>query len=187
MSKIYTAINNLAQYLRNKLSDDKYYLQYKSTTAPDEFATAVPEIYCFTMPSSALVDGYPARCPCICITLDGRDNFTYDVTLHLCISNVSLNDREMAYPNDKLPNLYTLGENDDYSTEGDSDLIAESILFTDQINQYLENYTAADIHSITVEYVDADLADYPYAISTIMFKMNVNIAKIGERPFDNLY
>lgn len=184
---IYTAINNLARYLRNKLHDDEYWLQYKASTAPDDFATAIPDVFTFTMPSSALVDGYPARCPCICITLDGRDNFTYDVTLHLCISNASLSEKEMARPDTKIPGRYNVGDGDGYSTEGDSDLIAESILFTDQINQYLENYTAADIRSITVEYVDADLADYPYAISTIYFKMNVNISKIGERPFDNFY
>lgn len=138
---IVKAIQDLAVYLSKKFTEDKNTLQYKSTIEPSEFDTAVPTIYCFTVPSSALVDTYPAKCPCICITLDGRDDYHYSITLHLCISSASIADKEIAVPcldenGRQIPNQYEFLEGRDYTTEADDDLLIESILFTDQVARY---------------------------------------------------
>lgn len=184
---IVQAITELKNYLNNKLIADKYWLQYKSTAVPDEFETAVPAIYAFTCPSSELVNSYPAKCPAIVVTLDGRNNYLYDVTLNLCVSNSSLSDKEVAYPVENNINVYELGTDGAYNTSGDDDLIVESILFTDQIYNYIANYTAVDISNLSVEYADCDLPDYPYAVSSVSFKMSINIANIGARVLDDLY
>lgn len=183
---IVKAIQNLVSYLQMKLTEDKYGLQYKSTTEPDEFEVSIPDIYMFTVPSSALIDSYPAKCPCICITLDGRDDYNYNVSLHLCISNVSTSDKEMANPT-KVPNVYELGTGEEYSTIADEDLLVEGILFTDQIYNYMMNYSAADISELSVEYPEVDLPDFPYAVSTVSFKMAVNVPNIGARLYDEYY
>lgn len=183
---IVQAVEALAKYLHEKLTLDQYSLQYKSTTEPDEFETHIPDIYCFTMPSSAIIDSYPARCPSICLTLDGRDDYNYTITAHLCISSASRCDKEMANPT-QVPNVYEMGEGDEYTTESDDDLIVESILFTDQIYNYIMNYTAADMAEVTVEYPDVSLPDFPYAISSVSFKMIINPAFIGQNPYNDLY
>ena len=184
---IIQAVNSLAEYLRTKLTEDKYYLQYKSTTDPAEFEAAVPSIYCFTMPSSAIIDTYPAKCPCICITLDGRDEYSYSITLHLCISSASISEQEIAVPVEGAQNLYNVGEGENYNTESDSDLLIEGILFTDQIAHYMYNYTSMDVSEISIEYPSVDLPAFPYAISSVSFKMSVNLSRIGENAYDSLY
>lgn len=184
---IVQAIKSLAEYLQSRLSEDKHYLQYKSTTNPDEFEASIPSIYCFTMPSSAIIDSYPAKCPCICITLDGRDDTSYNITLHLCISSASISDQEMAVPVEGHTNLYNVGEGENYTTESDSDLLIEGILFTDQISRYMYNYTSMDISEISIEYPSVDLPDFPYAVSSVSFKMSVNLSRVGENPYDSLY
>lgn len=183
---IVQAIKSIAEYLQTRLAADKDTLQYKSTTNPEEFETAVPSIYCFTMPSSALVDAYPAKCPSICITIDGRDDYTYAITAHLCISSASRSEKEMARPAE-MPNQFELGEGTGYTTESDDDLIIESILFTDQIYNYIMNYTSVGINGVSVEYPDVSLPDFPYAISTVSFKVTVNAAHIGQNPYNDLY
>ena len=183
---IIQAIKSLADYLQTQLTADKDSLQYKSTTNPYEFETSVPDIYCFTMPSSAIIDTYPAKCPSICITLDGRDDYNYIITVNLCISSASRSDKEMANPTE-TPNLYEMGESDEYTTESDDDLIVESILFTDQIYNYIMNYTGSDISEMSVEYPDVSLPDFPYAISSVSFKMAVNQSHIGQNPYDSCY
>ena len=184
---IVQAIKSLAEYLQSRLSEDKYYLQYKSTTNPDEFEASIPSIYCFTMPSSAIIDSYPAKCPCICITLDGRDDTSYNITVHLCISSASISEQEMAVPVEGAQNLYNVGEGENYTTESDSDLLIEGILFTDQIARYMYNYTSMDVSEISIEYPSVDLPDFPYAISSVSFKMSVNLSRIGENAYDSLY
>lgn len=183
---IVQAIKSLAEYLQAKLLADKDTLQYKSTTVPSEYETTVPSIYCFTMPSSAIVDSYPAKCPSICITLDGRDDYSYNITTHLCISSASRSDKEMANPTE-TPNLYEMGEGDEYTTESDDDLIIESILFTDQIYNYIMNYMGADITEVAVEYPDVSLPDFPYAISNVSFKMTVDRDHINNNPYNDMY
>ena len=184
---IIKAVRSLAEYLQTKLNEDKYYLQYKSTTDPSEFGASVPSIYCFTMPSSAIIDTYPAKCPCICITLDGRDESTYSITLHLCISSSSLSEKEMATPVEGSQNLYEVGKGENYNTESDDDLLIEGILFTDQVYNYISNFASLDVSEITIEYPSVDLPDFPYAISSVSFKMAVNQSKIGQNPFNEYY
>ena len=184
---IIQAVNSLAEYLQTKLTEDKYYLQYKSTTDPVEFEAAVPSIYCFTMPSSAIIDTYPAKCPCICITLDGRDESSYSITLHLCISSASISEQEMATPVKGSQNLYNVGEGENYNTESDSDLLIEGILFTDQISHYISNFTLFALDDISVEYPSVDLPDFPYAISSVSFKMSINLSRVGANPYNALY
>lgn len=184
---IIQAIKSLAEYLQTKLTEDKYYLQYKSTTDPAEFEAAVPSVYCFTMPSSAIIDTYPAKCPCICITLDGRDDHSYSITLHLCISSASASEQEIAVPVGGVRNLYNVGAGENYNTESDNDLLIEGILFTDQIANYMYNWTAIDVSEISIEYPSVDLPDFPYAISSISFKMSINRDMIGQNPYDSFY
>ena len=184
---IVQAIKTLAEYLQGRLTEDKYYLQYKSTTNPEEFEAAVPSIYCFTMPSSAIIDTYPAKCPCICITLDGRDDTSYSITLHLCISSASVSEQEMATPVEGQKNLYNVGEGENYNTDSDSDLLIEGILFTDQIFNYVSNFTLLALDEISVEYPSVDLPDFPYAVSSVSFKMSVNLSRVGQDPYSSLY
>lgn len=182
---IIQAVKEIANYLSNCFEKDKFYLQYKSTTNPEEFETRKPEIYIFTCPSSAMVESYPARCPCIVLTLDGRDDATYDITASLCVSSASLSEQEKARPNED--NTFTVGEGEGYSTESDDDLIIDSILFTDQVTNYIYNFTTLGISDITVSYPDVSLPDFPYAVSSVSFKMSVNLEHRGQNPFNELY
>lgn len=182
---IVQGITRIANYMRDKFVEDKCYLQYKSSVNPDEYDVYTPDIYCFTIPSTDLKDTYPARCPCICLTLDGRTDQEYDVTAHLCISNVSLSDSEMAHP---LGNgVFEITSKEGYDTNGDGDLLIESILFTDQVYNYISNYKDLEISDIQVEYPSVDLPDYPYAVSSVSFKLNINISEIGSNGFYEYY
>jgi hypothetical protein len=184
---IVKAFEILASYLRKHLANDKYFIQYKSTIDPEEFEASVPDIFCFTCPSSAIVDSYPAKCPCIVLTLDGRDDTSYDITANLCISSASRSEQEMARPVEGNQNLYNVGEGEGYSTESDEDLIIESILFTDQICNYIYNFTTLDVSEISVTYPDVSLPDFPYCISSVSFKLSVNLEHRGQNPFNDLY
>lgn len=182
---IIQAVKEIANYLSNCFEKDKFYLQYKSTTNPEEFEVKKPDIYIFTCQSSALIDGYPARCPCIVLTLDGRDDSTYDITINLCISSASVSEQEKARQNND--NSFNVGDGEGYSTESDDDLIIESILFTDQVTNYIYNFTQLDISNINVEYPDVNLPDFPYAISSVSFKVAVNLEHRGQDPYNDLY
>ena len=182
---IIQAVKEIASYLSNCFEKDKFYIQYKSTTNPEEFETKKPDIYIFACPSSAMVDSYPSRCPCIVLTLDGRDDSTYDITANLCVSSASISEQEKARSNND--NTYTVGEGEGYETEADNDLIIESILFTDQICNYIYIFTELNINSINVEYPDVSLPDFPYAISSVSFKVAVNLEHRGQDPYNDLY
>ena len=182
---IVQGIQKVAKYIQSSFSKDKCYLQYKSSTAPEEYDVYTPDIYCFTIPSTDLKDTYPARCPCICLTLDGRNDSVYDVTAHLCISNVSLSDSEMAKPVGN--GVFEISPKEEYDTNGDSDLLIESILFTDQFYNYISNYKELEVSDISVGYTEVDLPDYPYAVSTVSFKLNINISEIGQNPYSEYY
>ena len=182
---IIQAVKEIASYLSNCFEKDKFYLQYKSTTDPEEFEVKKPEIFIFTCPSSAMVGSYPARCPCIVLTLDGRDDSSYDITANLCVSSASLSEQEKARPNED--NTFTVGEGEGYDTQSDDDLIIDSILFTDQVCNYFYNFTTLGISDISVNYPDVSLPDFPYAISSVAFKMSVNLEHRGQNPFDSLY
>lgn len=182
---IIQAVKEIANYLSNCFEKDKFYLNYKSTTNPEEFETKKPEIFIFTCPSSAMIDGYPSRCPCVVLTLDGRDDSTYDITANLCISSASISEQEKARPN--MDNTYTVGEGNGYDTEADEDLILESILFTDQICNYVYNFTDLEVSNINIEYPDVSLPDFPYAISSVSFKVSVNLEHRNQNPYNDLY
>lgn len=184
---IIQAVKEIASYLSGCLLRDKYYLQYKSTTNPEEFEASTPSIYCFTCPSSAIVDSYPARCPCIVLTLDGRDDTTYDITANLCVSSSSVSEQEKARPVEGTPNLYNVGEGEGYDTQSDDDLILESILFTDQICNYLHCFTGLGISDISVQYPDVSLPDFPYSVSSVSFKLSVNLEHRGQNPYSSYY
>lgn len=182
---IIQAVKEIANYLSNCFEKDKFYLNYKGTTDPENFEVKKPDIYIFTCPSSAMIDGYPSSCPCIVLTLDGRDNSTYDITANLCISSSSISEQEKARPNGD--NTFDVGEGEGYSTEADDDLILESILFTDQICNYIYNFTQLDISNISVEYPDVSLPDFPYAVSSVSFNVSVNLSHIAQNPYNDLY
>lgn len=185
---IVKSVQVLAEYLLNKFKVDQETLQYKTTTNPDEFdSTGLPYIYCFTMPSSDLVDSYPQKCPCICITLDGRNDYEYDISFHLCISNSSLSDKEIATPVENTINTYELGDGDNYNTNADEDLLVESILFTDQVYNYLQNFTTIPLSDFTVEYPSVDLPEFPYAVSSVSCKLSINKEHIAQNPYDTFY
>ena len=182
---IIQSVKEIASYLSQCFEKDKFYLQYKSTTDPEDFETRKPEIYIFTCPSSAMVESYPARCPCIVLTLDGRDSSTYDITANLCVSSASLSEQEKARPNND--STYTVGEGEGYSTESDDDLVIDSILFTDQVTNYLYNFTNLAISEISVTYPDVSLPDFPYAVSSVSFKLSVNLEHRGQNPYNDFY
>ena len=184
---IIQAVREIANYLSNCFDKDKFYLQYKSTTEPEEFEIKKPEIYIFTCPSSAMIEGYPARCPCIVLTLDGRDDAEYSVTANLCVSSSSLSEQEKARPKKDNPSVYEVGEGEGFTTESDDDLIIESILFTDQVCNYIYNFTQLDINNISVEYPDVSLPDFPYAVSSVSFKVSVNLERRDQNPYNDLY
>ena len=213
---IIQAVKEIANYLSNCFEKDKFYIQYKSTTNPEEFETKTPDIFIFTCPSSALSGNYPARCPSVVLTLDGRDDSTYDITVSLCVSSSSLSKKEIAIKNDDRS--FTVGEYDgdlcgieaddkivtgslsvgeveqgktksdsNYDTRADTDLIIESILFTEQVCNYIYNFTELNISNINVDYTDVSLPDSPYAISGVSFKVSVNLEHRDQNPYNNLY
>ena len=182
---IIQAVKEIASYLSQCFEKDKFYLNYKSTTVPEEFEVKKPEIYIFTCPSSAMIESYPARCPCIVLTLDGRDDSTQEITANLCVSSASLSEQEKARPNQD--NTFTVGEGEGYSTESDDDLIIDSILFTDQVCNYIYNFTTLGISDISVNYPDVSLPDFPYAVSSVAFKMSINLEHRGQNPFGDYY
>lgn len=184
---IVQAVKEIATYLNNCFINDKYYLQYKSSSDPEEFEARAPALYLFTCPSSAMQEEYPSRCPCVVITLDGRDDSTYDLTANLCVSSTSISEQEKARPVENTPNLYDVGEGEGYDTQADDDLIIESILFTDQVTNYLYNFTLLNISEISVTYPDVSLPDFPYAVSSVSFKLSVNLEHRGQNPYNDLY
>ena len=179
------AVKEIASYLSQCFEKDKFYLQYKSTTDPENFEVRKPELYIFTCPSSAMVESYPARCPCVVLTLDGREESEYSITANLCVSSSSFSEQEKARPRED--NTYIVGEGEGYSTESDDDLIIESILFTDQICNYIYNFTLLNINNINVNYSDISLPDFPYAVSSVSFKVSVNLEHRGQNPFSEYY
>jgi hypothetical protein len=182
---IIKAIQNIKSYLDASLLNDKDTLQYKSAVEPSEFEHSVPDIYCFTMPSSALIENYPSKCPTICITLDGKESDSYLVTCHLCVSSSSVSGKEMAIQDSY--NRYHMGTDTTYNTDSDEGLIISSILFTDQIYKLISIYSDLGIAVNTVNYCDVSLPDYPYAISSISFNLMINKEDIGARIYDNMY
>ena len=182
---IIQAVKEIASYLSNCFEKDKFYIQYKSSTNPEKFETKTPDIYIFMCPSSAMVDSYPSKCPCVVLTLDGRDDSTYDITANLCVSSASLSEQEKARPN--VDGSFTVGDGEGYETDADNDLILESILLTDQICNYLYNFKQLDIGSINIEYPDVSVPDFPYAISSVSFKVSVNLEHRDQNPYNNLY
>ena len=62
-----------------------------------------------------------------------------------------------------------------------------SILFTDQITNYLMNCTEMSLSQISPEYQSADLDEFPYAVSSVSFRLLVNKEHIGQNPYDSLY
>lgn len=183
---IIRAVKKLAEYLNTRFSEDKFYLQYKSTLQPNEFEVCTPTIYTFTAPSSELVDGYyPAKCPCVVLTLDAREDYNYTLTANLCISNVSTSEREMAH---KLAdNLYKIGEGENYTTEADLDLVMLSIMFTDQVYNYMKQYKELNVSNVLVNYPEVSLPDFPYAISSVTFQISINISEVGQIAFHDYY
>ena len=119
------------------------------------------------------------------LTLDGRDDAEYSITANLCVSSASLSEQEKARQN--ADGSFTVGEGEGYSTESDNDLIIESILFTDQICNYIYNFTELNISNINVEYPDTSLPDFPYAISSVSFKVSVNLEHRDQNPYNDLY
>ena len=93
----------------------------------------------------------------------------------------------MATPVDGQTNLYAVGEGENYNTDSDTDLLIEGILFTDQISNYIYNWTEMDVSEVSIEYPSVDLPDFPYAVSSVSFKLSVNLSHIGENPFNHLY
>ena len=182
---IIQAVKEIASYLSNCFEKDKFYIKYKSSTNPEEFETKTPDIYIFTCPSSSLIDGLPSRCPSIVLTLDGRDDSTYDITANLCIASTSISEQEKARPNND--NTYTVGDGEGYDTDADNDLIIESVLFTEQICNYIYNFKQLDIGSINIEYPDVSVPDFPYAISSVSFKVSVNLEHRDQNPYNDLY
>ena len=182
---IIQAVKEIASYLSKCFEKDKFYIQYKSSTNPEEFETKTPDIYIFTCPSSAMVDSYPSKCPCVVLTLDGRDDSTYDITANLCVSSASLSEQEKARPN--VDGSFTVGDGEGYETDADNDLILESVLFTEQICNYIYNFKQLDIGSINIEYPDVSVPDFPYAISSVSFKVSVNLEHRDQNPYNNLY
>lgn len=174
MSTIIEHLQSLKKYLDERLEGDINSLRYKSTIEPDMFSTQKPEIYLFTMPSSGLVDGYPSKCPCMCITLDGREGENqYAIGVHLCVSNGSTSEAEKAIRVGE--NKYQFNsDNRDYTTDADEDLVVESILFTNQIYNYIRNYTQVNVTDLSLEYPDVSLPDFPYAISNLTFKIQID-------------
>lgn len=181
---IVTAMDAFCDYLRGKLDADKHGLQFKSTTTPTDYETKVPDVFGFTMPQTKLVDRYPASCPCVCVTLNGRNENKYTLCANLCVSSSSLSDGEMANPVDF--NRYEFDDSTGYDTQNDENLLVESIHFTDKIYEYIVTYQAA-VSDVVVEYETPDLPNHPYAVSRVTFAITVNQDNIGRNAFNELY
>lgn len=185
---IVESVELLAQYMREKFEELKYSIQYKSAQSPREFEASAVKVYAFTMPSSDIVDGYPNKCPCVVLTVDGRNDDGYTVTAHICINSPSISEREVAHPT-KIPNLYDVGTgaSDNYDTAADVDLLIESLIITEQTYNIIARNTGKILSSISMETPSPDLPDFPYAVSSVQFVINPNPEKIGENGFVEFY
>lgn len=183
-------VDELHKYLSDNLS--KYFgIASKKTEEISEGSqfASFAEIYDYTMPSSALVDGYPSKCPVIVIRLDNRSDINkYTISLCICVSYNAVSEREKARPIAQELNVFEFDETQtDYETESDRELIKTSILYTDIIYNLLLNNKELAIENIQYEMPSADLPEFPYCITTITFDTILNRRMIGQDPYADLY
>ena len=150
--------------------------------------TNKPEIYDYLMPATALNDGYPARCPCIVITVDSQaaDN-TYSLALHTCVCYAAVANNEKVHQVNGEINRYEYGTEGGYDTNADVELYKSSLLLTEFVHDALCKATALNVRNISVELPAPDLQDFPYCISTVRFDTQLNFIKAGQNAYHDYY
>lgn len=143
----------------------------------DETGAAVhaPAIYSFTVPTSDLSDGMPKKTPCVVITVPecvevGAGFIIYRVRLALCICYPGISSGE--YVKRVGANDYEEAEGEENSDAG-RELVKTSFLFTEQILRALDMMHDLSIQGARVETCEADLPDYPFAVSAISFNTRI--------------
>lgn len=171
-------VSSLKSYL-DECFKDYNGLSYKTSDNPDEgLNISSPSIYEYLMPSSEIVDNYPSKSPCIVITVDERTLNTYTITLHLCVRYDSISEKEKVH---RINNsdIYEYLSEDGYTTSSDIELYKSSLLFNEHVYKLISINTELGITDIQSELPSVDLDEFPYSISTITFKINVNQFNIG--------
>ena len=143
----------------------------------DETGEAVhmPTVYPFTVPTAELSDGMPKKTPCVVVTVPecvkiAADCVTYRVRLALCVCYPGISSDEWCEP--VGTNEYEEATGDENSDSG-LELIKTSFLFSEQILRALDCAHDLSISEVTFEPCDADLQDYPYAVSAISFTTRI--------------
>lgn len=181
-------VNALTDYLEDCF-EDYHGLSFKcNANDPDSGENiSKPYIYQYLMPSSELVDGYPNKSPCIVITVDNRNDNTYSLTLHLCVSYAAVSEKEKVHKVAAGSDVYEYSEEDGYDTQSDIELYKSSLLFNDLVYNMLKQNRGLGLNNIQSELPTPDLEDFPYSISGITFEVHLNHFSIGQDPVADLY
>lgn len=193
MRDIHVSIVDYIEHIKAYLDGyfkGSYGVSYHSNVEPKSGEnTSVPEVYAGLMPSTALNEEYPARCPCIVITWDSMTGEgVYNITLHLCVGYASISDAEKVRPVKGKPGFFEYIEGEAYDTNADSALWKASSIFSESVFKAVLNDTELSVQNAFIEPVDASLPDYPYAISQIHFEIIPNRQNVGiQMSVDELY
>lgn len=169
---------------------DYHGLAYKDSTDPDSGSnTSKPDIYKYLMPSSDLIEGYPAKSPAIVIAIDSIDaDHNANISLYLCVKYEAVSEKEKVKKvlgSDYYEYLTDAG----YDLQNvDVDLYKTSLRFTEYVFNIMSNCTSLDINDLSINLPQADLPDYPYAVSSVSFNININPFKVSQQmPFVDTY
>lgn len=181
-------VDALYEYLTNAFKDYSG-LAYKDTNDPNSGSnTSKPIIYKYLCPSADCVDDYPANCPALCISLDERLNAsTYRIAITTCVRYDAIANREMIEKVQDSDNKYQYIDEDGYDTKSDIELYTSSLLISDFIYNLLSMNSELNISNINMSLPDASLPDFPYSISTITFETSLNLGRIAQNPYNDLY
>lgn len=179
-------IDALTEYLNDSFKDYSG-LAFKCSNDPNSGDnTSKPFIYQYLMPSSDLIEGYPNKSPCIVITVDNRNDNTYNLSVHLCVRYDSISEKEKVHQVD-ASDIYEYSDEDGYETQSDVELYKSSLLFNDLVYNLLKTNRGLNLQNIQSELPQPDLIEFPYSTSTITFEVQLNSRNIGQDAYNDLY
>lgn len=184
MREIHVSIVDYIEHIKDYLDGyfkGSYGVSYHSDVDPKSGEnTAVPDVYAGLMPSTAINEDYPSRCPCIVITWDSMTGEgVYNITLHLCVGYAAIADAEKVKPAEGKPGFFEYVDGESYDTNADYALWKASAMFSEDVFKAMSNDAELGMQNAVIEPVDASLPDYPYAISQIHFEIVPNRQKVG--------
>lgn len=181
-------IDKIYDHLESSFKD-YHGLSYKDSSDPNSGSnTSQPNIYRYLMPSSDLIEGYPAKAPAIVISIESFSNERVaSIRIFLCVKYEAVSEREKVVKF-RGSDRYEYQDIDGYDlTDVDVDLYKTSLRFTEFVFNAMSNCTSVDLSNLSIELPQADLPDFPYAVSSVSFDVDVNPFKVGQDPYKELY